>query len=291
VRPQGTVSRIRDQLSHIVDDLTELVKTLQVLKFDQSGPFIYVGPQYHWGKLSETQRAAQLALKRGYEPLSELLKLIVRGTPRTFLDDFDEADRGLRVWLELESNFNVTPSVDANIKKLRSDATKFESILAALDVTRQEELILAPDTNSLLAAPDPTEYRKIASQDEFVFMLLPTVLGELDRLKVEHRNPEVREKARSAVTRIKGYRRQGSLAIGVTVDKTITVRAHHAEPDMKATLSWLDADIADDRILATVLTLYAKYPSASVILITGDVNLQNKADAALIATAEVPGNC
>ena len=71
-------------------------------------------------------------------------------------------------------------------------------------------------------------------------MLLPTVLGELHRHEIEHRNEVVREKAKKIITRIKGWRNQGSLAAGVVVDSSIAVKASHSEPDMENTLSWLD---------------------------------------------------
>jgi len=72
------------------------------------------------------------------------------------------------------------------------------------------------------------------------------------------------------------------------VDKTITVRASSREPDFKNTLSWLDKDNNDDRIVASVLAQQAEFPSAQVILVSGDINLPNKADVALIETAELP---
>ena len=56
---------------------------------------------------------------------------------------------------------------------------------------------------------------------------------------------------------------------------------------MADSLSWLDADNADDRIIASVLHIQASSPSAHVILVTGDINLQNKADAAMIETAKI----
>jgi hypothetical protein len=112
-----------------------------------------------------------------------------------------------------------------------------EQLLSVLDAVSEDEIILVPNTNSLLAASDPIEHRKVSGENSFVFMILPTVLGELDRLKVEHRNPDVREKAKKVITWIKGWRNQGPLAKGVTVDKTITVKALHTEPNMKATLS------------------------------------------------------
>jgi hypothetical protein len=84
----------------------------------------------------------------------------------------------------------------------------------------------------LVERPGPSWYRAIAGQVDFTFVLLPSVLGELDELKIAHKNQAVRDAAKSAINRIKGWRHQGPLVNGVTVDKTITVRAHHVEPDM-----------------------------------------------------------
>ena len=57
---------------------------------------------------------------------------------------------------------------------------------------------------------------------------------------------------------------------------------------MKATLKWLDKDVADDRLIASTLEIIAQQPSARVVLVTSDINLQNKADAALIECYETP---
>ena len=54
------------------------------------------------------------------------------------------------------------------------------------------------------------------------------------------------------------------------------------EPDMKSSLSWLRGDVRDDRIIASVLELQSVNPVSRVILVTGDINLQNKADVAMI---------
>ena len=170
------------------------------------------------------------------------------------------ADKRLRVWLDLDSNPDLSLDQSRNEKALRSDAAAFEKILTVLEAMGASELILVPDTNALLATPDPTQYRCVAGRDSFTLMLLPIVLGELDHHKVEHRNPDVREKAKKAITRIKGWRQQGSLNNGVTVDKSIIVKACHSEPDMKRTLSWLDENVPDDRIIANVPALQADQP-------------------------------
>ncbi len=147
--------------------------------------------------------------------------------------------------------------------------------------------VLIPDTNAIADNPDPTQYRAITGDDSFIFLLLPTVLGELDQLKNNHRNPDFREKVNKAITRIKGWRHQGHLPSGVTVDGTITVKAVAKEPDMSATLTWLDKENRDDRIIASVLDIQSSYPNAQVVLITGDINLSNKADLARIETSEI----
>ena len=81
---------------------------------------------------------------------------------------------------------------------------------------------------------------------------------------------------------------KGPSSSGVTVDKTITVRASHAEPNMRKTLSWLDSEVKDDRIISSVIALQAEHPAARVLLATTDINLQNKADAALVEVVEGP---
>jgi len=255
-----------------------------------SGLVVYLAPDYYWGELSAEQRAAQLSLKRDYDALSELLAILTCGAPKAFVEQLQDADKEFRIWLELghSNNWSLSSNRATNEVELRAAARKLEPILDVLDKTGNSKVMLVPDTNSLLAVADPAKYRSVAGNSSFTFMLLPTVLGELDRLKVEHRNDDVREKAKKVITRIKGWRKQGSLMSGVTVDRSITVRAAHSEPDMKATLSWLDANIQDDRIVASVLALQSEQPSACIVLVTGDINLQNKADAALIATAEVP---
>jgi hypothetical protein len=282
-------SRVRNRLAAVVNALAQLMRGLPVRQLERHGHgVVIIAPEYYWGDLSAEQRATQISLKRDYEPIAELLRLLLSRAPEDLLRQIDDADKRFRVWLELQNNWSLAPMPGANERALRSDAAALERILAVLDVTGTRDIVVISDTNSLLARADPIEYRSVVGNDSFTFMLLPTVLGELDRLKIEHRNPDVREKAKNTITRIKGWRQQGSLSSGVTVNKSITVKACHSEPDMRSTLSWLDANIADDRIVASVLAVQTEQPSARIVLVTGDINLQNKADAALIETAEVP---
>lgn len=281
--------RLRTELSTVVTGLSELIQSLPVCWFDRfSGGVTFVCPEVYFGERSAEQQASQLALKRRYEVLIEILKVVLRGATNDLLSRLEDTDKHFRDWLELDGSWSVTQNPTENARKSEAAAKPLYQILDVLDHASKAELILVPDTNSLLSTADPVDYRKIANQDSFVFMLLPTVLGELDRLKIEHRNDVVREKAKKIITRIKGWRNQGSLAAGVVVDKSIAVKASRSEPDMDNTLSWLDASNDDDRIVASILALQGEHPSAHVILVSDDINLLNKADAALIDTADTP---
>ena len=79
-----------------------------------------------------------------------------------------------------------------------------------------------------------------------------------------------------------------SLHRGVKVQGQVAVRTEGREPNLGASLSWLDPTVADDRIIACVLELQHRHPTARVVLLTGDVNLLAKADLAGIPTADTP---
>lgn len=286
----STTERLRDGLDSLIDGLEGLVRELPVKdnRIYDSG-IIYVAPDWTWGEIPPEHRAQQLSLKRRYDLLAERLELLVSGAPEELVRQLQDADAAIRVWVELESNWRLTPDPESNARALKEDAAAISAVLAILERVGAGEVFVIPDTNSLLQAPDPTAYRGVLV-DTFVFTLLPTVLAELDHLKTEHRNPEVRDKAKAVINRIKGWRNQGSLSAGVTVDRSIVVRALHAEPDMTNTLSWLDSSVPDDRIIASVLALQADRPGAAVVLVSSDINLLNKADAALVESAETPAS-
>lgn len=262
------------------------MRGLHVATFE-SGAVIYVGPQHYFTDLTPEQMNVQLGLKRDYDRWIERVRLLLSSAPKRLEADIKKADDACRRWIELSSNWSIRPNPNHNVQHLRGD---FAGAAELLNILGPDDgrIFVVPDTNSLLASANPTIYRMPAGRDEFFFVLTPTVLRELDELKVLHRNPDVREKAQKAVTRIKGWRNQGNLLNGVVVDRTITVTAIAEEPQMQATLSWLDPTNADDRIIASVLLIEAKFPASQVLLVTGDINLQNKADAAQVSTAELP---
>lgn len=72
------------------------------------------------------------------------------------------------------------------------------------------------------------------------------------------------------------------------VTKSNRALAVAKEPDRELAPSWLDPDSRDDRLLAACLELQGDRPEAALILVTGDLNLQNKADAVGLPYVEPP---
>jgi predicted ribonuclease YlaK len=281
--------RLLAQLAGIEARLIELLASVPIVRFHQEGGVFFIAaPDYYWGTPSPDQRAEQIAIKRGYDRLSELLRVILAAGTEDLHRDLAAADGAFRKWLELQRNYSLTADVQRNAAKFKEDANALHSIIDIIAASAPQRLVVVPDTGTLMEHPDPVQYRGLVGVDDFVFALLPTVLAELDDLKVDHSRQPARELAIGAIRRVKGWRNQGSLREGVKVNGTIVVQALHDEPHMDRTLSWLDPTVKDDRIVASILQLQAEYPAAPIVLITNDVNLLNKADAAGIQATDFP---
>ena len=161
-------------------------------------------------------------------------------------------------------------------------------LLEHLPGVSEEEVILVPDTNALIYNPsiEAWEFQGFA---RFCIILTPTVISELDQLKVTHRNPEVRSKAEKLIRQIKEYRRRGNLLEGVALRRGVReLRTIAAEPLLSESLPWLQAENMDDRLIASVIEIMRAHPRSEVHLVSRDLNAQNKAEYARILYLEPP---
>ena len=163
---------------------------------------VIVAPEYYWDEPSAEQLNTQLAIKRDYEEWFEVFRSVFSKATDDLNRRIREADQRLRMWVELRSNWSLQSDPLSNKDSLRDDAEHFMDILAIIEASGPMPPVLIPDTNAIVGNPDPTRYRSIAGDDSFIFLLLPTVLAELDELKNTHRNPDFREKAKKAITRV-----------------------------------------------------------------------------------------
>lgn len=273
-------ARLEAEFESLRDRLARLIRGLDVHRLGEgSGSVVLLVPDYWWDDPTPEQINEQIAIKRAYGQWIERLRQIFRGAPSEIVRQIDEADQDLCTWIELESNWSISPDRDENERNLFATCDKLVAVLR-IAAAGPEEILVLPDTNVLLDDPSPENYRSILSADEFVMILVPMVISELDELKRSHNRSEVREGAKAMIRRIRGWSQQGSLIDGVTVDRSITVRAIDAEPDMASTLSWLDQDTPDDRFIASALEVQARHPACHVVVLSSDNNLLNKAEVA-----------
>lgn len=117
---------------------------------------------------------------------------------------------------------------------------------------------------------------------------MPGLQAELDALKNQGKNQEIRQKARSAGQAIKDLRSRGSLVEGVDLRPGLRVMSRPLEPTFARLPAGLDPTIPDDRILGSVLELQREHPASAVVLVTGDINLQTNAELGGLPFVEPP---
>ncbi len=297
------IDRLREQLQNIEREMVEFLDTVNIghgLRDHQIGLPGFSGhvsgipsfpgqrEYYHfWYRLSHDQNRVLMRLKQSFESWVERFTLLTAKTGGQKSDDIRRAANSLPWWFR-EENSTLPPTNEQAKEQFREDIAIFYEVLQFIESSDSRDLVIVPDTNAIIAAPDPAQYAAVVGAPGFNFILVPTVLAELDKLKVVHRDNTFRSKVEGVINRIKGWRTQGSLLQGVTVNKTITVKMIAVEPNFEDTLRWLDATNQDDRIIASVLELQCDQPSAKVILVTSDINLQNKAEMANLPFVEPP---
>jgi rRNA-processing protein FCF1 len=283
-------SRLKKDLQIIEGQIIELldISTIKEFRNDPNSGIVLITPPYYWGETDEQQKLLQIQLVKKYSDWIEHFRLLFSSGSQEINQQIEETQNFVNGWIEKENSWEVPNSIQGAKSLLQEKIKVFYKLLDLLETTDKHEIIVVPDTNSLIDVPDAAQYVSVAGQPKYTVLIVPTVLAELDKLKVIHREQEFREKVNSVINRIKGLRTQGSLLSGVTVNKTVTVRMIATEPNFNNTLKWLHAEIPDDRIIASVLEIQKENPSSIIVLATSDINLQNKAEMANLSYEEPP---
>jgi predicted ribonuclease YlaK len=195
----------------------------------------------------------------------------------------------LKSLIEKEAYLWGSPSsIEEAIKRALEKPDIFRKFLNLIK-SNEETILLILDTNSLTIEPDFIKYSSIIGTEKFTILILSTVLGELDKLKNDHRNEDYRKKVKKVILRLKGYRKSnGSLLQGITITKSIKLKVEANEPNFNETLPSLDPLIKDDRIIASILEIQREFPSSKIIFVTDDLMAQIKAEKYLINFSEPP---
>jgi rRNA-processing protein FCF1 len=287
------VTRLRDDLTKIKVKFEELldISAIRYLNINQPGSvFIVTAARWGWESSNEVTSAAQMSLLERYSNWFDRFILLFSHPTRDVSRKISEADKFVRRWVVRDGGFDSSiPQTTLEAKKIAAlQLASFDDLLDIAILKGDQTLRLLPDTNALLRNPSAEDYVTAVGSSNYTVHVVTAVLSELDDLKDRGRTPEVREKAEKVVRRLKGLRDRGNLAEGVKVAGNVYLRLEHREVDTPSVLSWLDPTVPDDRILAAALRIQSDNPGGIVVLVTADINLQNKADAVGLPYTEPP---
>lgn len=236
--------------------------------------FGFLGSPYYWKKKDEKN---QIQAKQLYEAFYFQFKPLLKYAGSNTKQKLDKANEKIKKIINQEE---APISIEKAKKSIKKQLGNFNNFLQLLN-DKQSVIVIVPDTNAIINYPDPIVYKNDIN-NSFDYIVLPTVLSELDKHKLNHKNEGFRKKVSSIIKRLKGYRKQGNVLKGVTIHKSITVKMIATEPNFEVLPSWLDQDNNDDRIIASILLLQIENPTNIYIFVTSDLNCQNKAQMASI---------
>jgi hypothetical protein len=296
-RPSWTsfLDRLDGELTVVEEGIQDLLDKSTIRYVNPNTPdssVVFVGAaDWGWGPSDDVQDRLRMALLSQYDDWFVMFRMLYRNSTPEIVKKIESADKFVRGWINRDtgiSDWSIPSSIDEAKEKVTTELSAFHRLLDLLRTDPDSRVLLVPDTNALLTAPDLAQYADSVGSTTFEAWLVPTVLRELDDLKNQGRTPELRGKAQGVIRRIKGLRDKGALHLGVPLTKSITVFALAREPDLSTSLDWLDPNNSDDRLLGSALDLQVQHPQSCVLLATGDINLQTKADVARLPFVEAP---
>lgn len=238
---------------------------------------------YRWKDLSNEGKQLRSKLYDKYNKFQEIISyLLQKQIPKTkqlfqILGHIDYSKR-----------LNVSNTTTLINKEVKQNIENMMNLVKCIYDNHNTKIILVPDTNALLNNNILSEW-KFEEFNKFELLLIPTVLTELDKLKNDRSKQTRSDNSNSVIRQIKEFRRRGKITEGVTIiSNKIYLKSIAVEPDFKNTLSWLDTNNQDDRIVASFLEVIRNYPNSDVRLVTSDINLQNKMEFAELPFIEPP---
>jgi len=275
--------------ARLLDDLQQLLEKHSRLRWRDpiQGDLLFTGPEYAFEDLDGDGKRLQSEILKQFPRLFGLFRAALQDAPKHHRTLVVDVEKGCRDIVE-QRYMTWQKSTSAAFQAARERMNELLEAVGGLHDPTEGSTVLVPDTNALLYAPDLATWA-FDDVPRFGIVLVPALLAELDALKVNHRNTDVREKAERLIRQIKDYRRRGSLAEGVPIHgNRVTLRAVAVEPNPGEVLSWLSSESADDVLLAATLVVMRDHPRTAVALVTRDINLQNKAEFAGVPFLEPP---
>ncbi|WP_433498875.1 PIN domain-containing protein [Sphaerimonospora sp. CA-214678] len=284
--------RLTAELEAMRGDFRAVVDDSAVVNIDLNrthsewGDFIGF-PIWGWAPSDDDLQSARMALLGRFRAWNPRFRLLFpHATPEVEQSMYEALER-LHNWLVREPGSHGVP---ASIEQARQQLEEtFDVLTRLLTLLPPDDfrVRLTVDTNTLLDDPNLAVHTAILG-GRYMVHLLPVVLREIDDLKRNGRNQDVRDSAKRADRRLKGLRANGDVLTGVRVAGDVHAVFEHVEPAGDDLPSWLNLDVPDDRFVASTLLLQSAHPGSALYAATGDLNLQTKLAAVGLPYIELP---
>lgn len=240
------------------------------------GVFFVGAADYSWKPSTPQLEAARMGLLRDVRDWQLRFRLLFPHPTPEAAKRHQEAFTHLERWLLRKKGNDHSLLADSRAMIPQLHQT-FEVLRAAKELLPTDDygVRLLIDTNALIDNPDVAVYTSGVGT-RYRVHVPPVALGELDDLKRSGRTPELRDAAKRALRRLKGYRSNGNVLTGARVAGEVSVVFEAAEPRSDGLPTWLDLNVPDDRLVASALLLQSAHPGSRVAVVTSDLNLQTK---------------
>lgn len=281
--------KIISDLSQLHADISEYLTTHSSIKrrIFPGDSFISMSGDYGFEPLQADAIPVQDRLYKRFNRIVEIISVLLVETLEKHIDNFEQFKRKVAATI-CQNEFTWNKNIQEEVSALQNNFEELKSLIKNIYPESLNEPIIVPDTNALYTNTEMENWSFNEFQ-KFTIALTPSVLSDLDKHKIEHRNETVRNKANKLINKLKEYRRRGKLTEKIYIVKgKICLFTIATEPNFSKTLSCLDRDNGDDRLIAEMLEIIRKFADRPVFLVTSDINLQNKCEVADLIFYEPP---
>lgn len=244
-------------------------------------------PIWDWAPSDDGLQTARMTLLGRFRAWNPRFRLLFpHATPDVEQGMYEALER-LHDWLVREPGSHGVPASIEQAQQQLGETFDVLTRLLTLLPPDDFRVRLTVDTNTLIDDPDLAVHTASLG-GRYMAHLLPVVLREIDDLKRNGRNQDIRDNAKRADRRLKGLRTNGDVLTGVRVAGDVHAIFEHVEPASDDLPGWLNLDVPDDRFVASTLLLQSAHPGSALYAATGDLNLQTKLTAVGLPFVELP---
>ena len=282
------ISNMKHQLDIIKNSLIRFIKkqTLVETKADSIAGLLTITPRYSFSlDLNIQLKNQQISLMNQFKQWEEHFLLILEVMPLQFRKEVNNILNFIQSRIELKHDWLIEKTIKANVTYINKNISFLFEIFNILEENKKGYmLVLDADILVSLEGGLSSVKEKVGFKD-FELVLLPSVLDEIKKIINSQFPKHIRENGEKIIAEIRELKKQGTLFEGVKF-RDYMIIVPPKESDFSNTLNWLDQSSLEDRIIAAVLAFEHTHHDKIVVLVTENINLQNKAEMASLPVIE-----